>query len=134
MSRIQWLQIAALAILIIGLFSKVGTVELYAEEPRRAIVSLEMEMSGEYIVPTIHGENYYNKPPFYNWVLIGSAKLMGGFSEWSMRMPGLISFILLALCVYKATKKYINKDAAMLAGLGFLANPDILFYASNVAG
>ncbi|MCP4457256.1 MAG: hypothetical protein GY816_04400 [Cytophagales bacterium] len=134
MSRVQWLQTAALAILLVGLFSKVGTVELHAEEPRRAIVSMEMEMSGDYIVPTIHGENYYNKPPFYNWVLIGSAKIMGGFSEWSMRLPGIISFVLLAFCVYKATKKYINKEVALLAGFGFLTNPDILFYATNVSG
>lgn len=93
-----------------------------------------MEMSGEYIVPTIHGENYYNKPPLYNWVLIGFAKIMGGFSEWSVRLPGLISFVLLVLCVYKVTKKYVNKEVAVLAGFGFLANPDVLFYASNVAG
>ena len=134
MSGIQWLQRAGLVILLAGLFTKIDTVELYAEEPRRAIVALEMEMSGQYIVPTIHGENYYNKPPLYNWILLGFARVMGGFSEWSVRLPGLISFVLLAFCLFRVTKKYVNREVAILAGFGLLANPDLLFYATNVAG
>ena len=134
MSRVQWLQIAGLVILLMGLFTKIGTVELYAEEPRRAIVALEMEMSEQYIVPTIHGENYYNKPPLYNWILLSFAKAMGGFSEWSVRLPGLISFALLAFCLFWVTNKYVNKEVAVLSCFGLLTNPDLLFYATNVAG
>ncbi len=40
------------------------------EEKRRALVSLEMKMQKNYIVPTIQGEPYYNKPPLFNWFLI----------------------------------------------------------------
>ena len=60
---------ALLTALAVSLFLNIGTRELTQEEPRRALVALEMELSGNYIVPTLNGEIYYIKPPLYNWVL-----------------------------------------------------------------
>ena len=50
-------------------FINLGLLPLFADEPTRANVALEMILSGNYSVPTIGGEYYYNKPPFYNWIL-----------------------------------------------------------------
>jgi len=93
-----------------------------------------MQLTGEWIVPKTHGENYYNKPPLYNWVLLGVAKMLGGFSELSVRLPGLLSFLLLAVGIFYVAKKYLNKKVAILATLGFLANPEMLFYGTLVSG
>jgi 4-amino-4-deoxy-L-arabinose transferase-like glycosyltransferase len=51
--------------------ASLNIVELRGEEPRRAIVAMEMDITGEYVVPKINGWNYYNKPPLFNWVLAG---------------------------------------------------------------
>jgi len=38
------------------------------EEPRRALISIEMITSGDYVVPRLLGEPYLNKPPLFNWL------------------------------------------------------------------
>ena len=58
-----------LVMLIASLLSHLGYVSLRAEEPRRAIVSIESYENLNFIVPTIHEEIYYNKPPLYNWII-----------------------------------------------------------------
>ena len=65
----------------VALFLNLGLEPLHFEEPRRAIVALEMELTGNWWVPKINGEYYYNKPPVYNWLLIGLYKVFG-YEEW----------------------------------------------------
>ncbi len=47
-----------------------GIALLFLEEPRRALVAMEMMYSGDYIHTTIHGAAYYNKPPLFNWLVV----------------------------------------------------------------
>ena len=61
------------------------------EEPRRALIALEMLYSGDYLTPTIMGELYFAKPPLFNWIIIVSAKLFGSFSEMAVRRGRLYS-------------------------------------------
>ena len=58
-----------LILAIPAFFINLGLQPLFADEPTRADVALEMILSGNYVVPVIGGEYYYNKPPVYNWVL-----------------------------------------------------------------
>ena len=45
----------------VALFLNLGLEPLHFEEPRRAIVALEMELTGNWWVPKINGEYYFNK-------------------------------------------------------------------------
>jgi 4-amino-4-deoxy-L-arabinose transferase-like glycosyltransferase len=56
-----------------------------------SLVAFEMKMSGNFIVPTMNGEFYYNKPPLYNWFIYGMSMLLGHFGEWPSRLTTLIS-------------------------------------------
>src|SRR5689334_562644 len=42
--------------------------DLRHEEGRRAIPASEMLRSHDFIMPTIYGEPYLNKPPLYFWI------------------------------------------------------------------
>ena len=67
-SRFPGKTFAALLFLAIPpFFINLGLLPLFADEPTRANVALEMILSGNYSVPTIGGEYYYNKPPVYNY-------------------------------------------------------------------
>lgn len=100
------------------------------DEARRALVSLEMELSGNYSTPTLNGEIYLNKPPLYNWIVVVFAKLFGGFSMFNFRLPVIISSIGLAITVFWFTKKYLGKTIAFFTAFAFLTNGRLLIYDS----
>lgn len=122
--------LAAILILIpLAYFLRLNSYQLIFEEPRRALVALEMLLADNWIVPTTNGELYYNKPPLYNWVLIAFFALLGK-AEWVVRLPSILSLFATAFIHYRISKNYIGKQAAMLSALFYLTSADILFYFS----
>ena len=120
--------------LIIVLFGWNNVLELRAEEPRRAVVSMEMAFFNNYIIPKISGWSYYNKPPVFNWVMVLFFKLFNSFEEWVVRMPSLISLLILAFANYKIVQQWLSKKIAILSSLFFLTSADILFYGTVNSG
>ncbi|MFQ5329112.1 MAG: ArnT family glycosyltransferase [Thermodesulfobacteriota bacterium] len=117
-------------LLILSLFLNLGAPPLYMEEPRRALIALEMLYSGEYLTPTIMGELYFAKPPLFNWVILLSAKIFGSFSEMAVRFPTVVSLLLTGLANYLFVKKYLNKKVAFYSSLFFITSGNIYLYFS----
>ncbi|MGD1846342.1 MAG: ArnT family glycosyltransferase, partial [Salibacteraceae bacterium] len=115
-------------------FGTNNVLELRAEEPRRAIVALEMVLQDQWTVPTIHGEPYYNKPPVFNWVLASFYRLTGSTNEWVTRLPGLLSLLLLAGAHYLFTRKYLGETIARWSAVFLLCTGDLLFYGAVNSG
>lgn len=126
--------ILIIVLLPVSILTGLNIIGLRAEEPRRAIVAMEMVLSGEYVVPHINGMEYYNKPPLFNWLLAAFFKITGSFDEWVVRMPSLLCFLLIGLIHFFATKKYLTKETALYSALFFLTSADIFFYATINAG
>ena len=103
---------------------------LFADEPTRALVAMEMMFTDNYWVPTIQGEHYYNKPPFYNWIVAGVFHLTGSMSEFVFRLPSVIPLLLFGLTIYFWTKKHLSRSAAFLSAGLFVTCGRILTYAS----
>src|SRR5687768_8186996 len=78
---------------ILSVFINWSVLPLDGEEPRRSIVSIEMFESGNYVMPTIFGWSYFNKPPIFNWVLSFHLFLFGTSKEWVFRLPSLLSLL-----------------------------------------
>ena len=125
-----WFLYLSLVFLVIAYFINLGIYPLFQEEPRRAIIALEMILNDNYWVPTQTGELYFRKPPIYNWLIIASFKLFGNYSEFAVRFFSVFSQILVGLITYLFTRKYLNHQIAILAGMGFLVSGDILLSAS----
>lgn len=127
-------EVYLIILILIGLFAGITVLELRAEEPRRAIVAMEMLLRHNYIVPKIHGWFYYNKPPLFNWILACVFKLTGSNSEVWVRLPSIIAYLLTALVVFKIVKLYVNKTAAAVAAFLVLLSADTFFYGTVDAG
>ena len=123
------LLIALFILIPIAYFLRLNSYQLIFEEPRRALVALEMLLADNWIFPSTNGELYYNKPPLYNWILIGFFSLLGK-TEWVVRLPSILSLFLTAYIHYRISRKYIGKQAALLSALFYLSSADILFYFS----
>ncbi len=85
-------QLALIAVLLCfpAFLLNLGTIAFIGDEAIRTLVALEMKLSGNFIVPTLNGEPYYNKPPLYNWFIYLLSMLFGSFGEWPTRVTTLI--------------------------------------------
>lgn len=120
---------ALILIIPAAYFLRLNSYQLIFEEPRRALVALEMLLADNWLVPTTNGELYYNKPPLYNWVLIGFFTLLGK-AEWVVRLPSVLSVMATAAIHYRISRIYIGRQAALFSALFYVTSADILFYFS----
>jgi len=125
----ELLPVLAFAALVFAYFFNSGIQALYADEPTRALCALEMIIRHDWI-PTINGEVYVNKPPLYNWILLGFFKLFG-FNEWVVRFPAILSLVIFGVIIfylfYKITGAF---NTAFFSAAAVLTAGNILFYSS----
>ena len=107
-----------------------GVQPLYMEEPRRALIALEMISRDNYIVPTEMGGLYFKKPPLYNWVLVGMFNLFGSYSEFATRFVTVMSLLSMTALTFLVGKKYVNLRFGVFAAFFFVITADILFVFS----
>lgn len=79
-------RLAALLLCVPALLIHLGTFAFTGDEAIRALVALEMELSGNWIATTMHGADYINKPPLFNWFIWAASRLWGDFGEWPSRL------------------------------------------------
>lgn len=125
-----FLLIYIIILLFPSLFHNLGLMSFINDEAIRANVALEMDHSGNYIVPTLNGEFYYNKPPLFNWILILFARLSGNLSELTFRIPVVISLLLFGLSVFLTQRKRLGEGVAFLSAMAVITCGRILFYDS----
>ena len=123
------LSLASLLVLL-SLFLNLGVQPVYLEEPRRATIAMEMEENGNFIVPTQFGEFYYKKPPVFNWVVWASAKVMGGYSAWALRLPTVLSILFTSVLLFWLGRRYVNPEFGWLSALLFPISGGLYFYFS----
>lgn len=125
-----WLRIAAVLLLAPALLINLGLLTFIDDEAIRALVALEMKLSGNYITPTLNGEYYYNKPPLYNWLIIIFFNLTGTISEFTARIPTLFCLLGYAATIFYFFKKHYDTNIAFLNALILITCGRILFWDS----
>lgn len=118
------------ALVTLALLLNGGVRPLEFEEPRRALVALEMLLRGDLLVPTTNGAAYLNKPPLFNWVLIGFMRAFGSTAEWLVRLPTVLSALAMALLTAAAARRHLGRPAALAAGAMVLTFTTLLFYGT----
>jgi len=126
------LLVGCLLLLIFSFFYQLGIYPLFLEEPRRGLIALEMIFQDNIWVPTQTGDLYFRKPPFYNWVLIASYKLFGGYTEFATRFFSVLSHLVLSLITFFFSRKYLGHMMAVFAAMSLVLAADILMYFSTL--
>ena len=71
--------------------SALGMRDFWAPvEPRYAEIARVMFSKNEWIVPTINGDLYTDKPILYFWLALIGAKIFGAVNEWTVRLPAAL--------------------------------------------
>ncbi len=128
----NWLFLLVIVLLLYGYLAALGTlpVDNRTDEGRRALVTAEMRISGDYFTPTLYAQPYLNKPPLYNWIIASSFHVLGSYSSFALRLPVIISLFIMGFCIYYFVKRYVNNTVALLSAITFLTNGRILIYDS----
>src|SRR6056297_1314643 len=80
--------------------SFLGERELKGEEARRIIPAQEMIAYDQWVVPTLAGEHYGNKPPLINWIIAASFLATGSQGEFAARLPSVLSLLALVTTAF----------------------------------
>ena len=116
-NAILWVGLAAL--FLAGL----GYGELFnPDESRQAEIAREMTVSGNYLLPKLHGEPYYDKPVFHQWLVAGSLKLFGE-SEAAARLPSAVAALWTLAALWWWTKRAYSPAVARIATVGLATSP-----------
>ena len=86
-------------------------------EPLRVIIAKEMLKTGNWIMPMLHGNPYFTKPPMMNWLIAGSGSLFGVVNEWTSRIPSVCAVFATSLSVYFLTKKWLSREGRLFAAI-----------------
>ncbi|MBI2999079.1 MAG: glycosyltransferase family 39 protein [Deltaproteobacteria bacterium] len=99
-------------------FPGLGTRDFWAPvEPRYAEIARVMLARGEWLIPTINGDLYTDKPILYFWWVLLVSKLLGGVSEWSVRLPSALSAVGLVLTTYALGRDLLGPRQGFLGAV-----------------
>src|SRR5580765_5899016 len=105
------------AFLVAGtvLFAGLGAVPLMQpDEGRNAEVAREMAVSGSWLVPTLEGHPYLDKPAAYFAAVALSLRTLGT-NEWGARLPSALCGLAILACLYAfARRSYDDVTAALV--------------------
>ena len=97
-------------------FTALGSRDFWAPvEPRYAEIVRVMFAKGEWIVPTVNGDLYTDKPILYFWIALLASKLFGAVNEWSVRLPAALGGVGFVLTTFALGKEFFS------ARVGFLS-------------
>ncbi|HEX9879024.1 MAG TPA: glycosyltransferase family 39 protein [Candidatus Binatia bacterium] len=95
-----------------------GGRDLWAPvEPRYGEIARVMFEGGRWIVPTVNGAPYTDKPILYFWFVLLLSHLFGGVNEWTVRLPSALSAIGLVLVTYRMGREFFSPQVGLLSSL-----------------
>ncbi len=86
-------------------------------EARRLVVLREMMTNSSWLIPTLNGVVYLEKPPLFYWSGAIFGLLSGGTSEWVLRLPSGLCAMGLVWMLFFGLKAHIGRWAALFGVL-----------------
>jgi len=119
---------ALLLALVTGLLLfRLGDAPLVGpDEPRYTRVAVEMHRRGDWIVPTLQGQPWLEKPALYYW-MAGAAFSLFGETETAARLPSVIAAVVLTGLTALVGARLYGAGAGLHAG--FIAGTCLLTFA-----
>jgi 4-amino-4-deoxy-L-arabinose transferase-like glycosyltransferase len=99
-------------------FPALGERDFWAPvEPRYAEVVRVMFAKGEWIVPTVNGDLYTDKPILYFWLALICSKLVGAVNEWTVRLPAAVGAVGVVFTTYALGRNFFSPRIGFIAAV-----------------
>ena len=92
------------------------------DEGRYAQIPREMLTAGEWIVPTLQGEAYLDKPPLFYWLVMMSYSIFG-CHDWSARLISALAMHGVLLLTYVLGRRIVGERSALWGALLLVVSP-----------
>jgi 4-amino-4-deoxy-L-arabinose transferase-like glycosyltransferase len=117
----------AILLAVVGplLFLSLSYPLIHPDETRYAQIPAEMLASGDYVVPTLDGEPYLDKPPLLYWVTAGIYHVLG-VSDRSARLAAALAALGTVLAGFWIGRRVVGERAAWLGTLAFASSLGIV--------
>ena len=126
---LRWLVVSLLALLVYlpGASARFSNTA----ECQEALVVWEMVDSGDWVLPSINGEQIPSKPPLYHWLAIAFANLTGGVSELSTRLPSMAAAAATVGLVFVAGSAEWGAVAGTAGAVALATSPEWVKWATT---
>src|SRR5262245_1520864 len=105
---------------------RMDKLSIRGEESRWATVAMEMQRTGDWIVPRQPGEPFLRRPPMGSWLIAAAASGRGAFDPIAVRLPSILAVLAMTLLIYCYGRSFLGGPAALAAAVGFAAMPEVL--------
>ena len=106
---------------------------LWGSEGRWLVVAREMARSGDALTMVLGDDEYAAKPFGSYWLVIGAAKLLGGFTEVAGRLPGVVAYVATLIVTYVLGCRTLGARTGALAALLLAASARMLVLAGTAS-
>src|SRR5437867_1973319 len=108
-----WLLLALVSLLYLSDLS--GRDLWEPNEPTYAEAAREMAVRGDWLLPTVNGETYPDKPPLLFWGIELASSPEGKVTETTARLPSALAGAALVLAIYFLSRRDLRPLGALLA-------------------
>ena len=103
-----------------------GSIAIKGEEGRRILPAIGMLQTGNYIVPEVGGNPYFQKPPLVNWLVAASFRIFGVRNEWTARLPSAVIVLAVAVAFVTVARASLGPGGSIIAALIWMTNIGII--------
>ena len=99
----------------LGGASRLTYHEAFVAQPAREMIAAGTW--GGWLVPSVGGQPWVEKPPLLIWLVAALSRVTGGVTEWSTRAPSALATVGLTLGVASLATRRFGPTVGLLAGL-----------------
>jgi dolichol-phosphate mannosyltransferase len=108
--------IAVVVVAALLLFSRIRGPLLEPDEARYAEIPRQMLQEGRLLIPVLHGQPYYQKPPLLYWLVMGAYSVFG-VHDWAARLVPCGAAFLTVLVSYFWSRRTLGPRPALAGAL-----------------
>ncbi|MEX0805335.1 MAG: glycosyltransferase family 39 protein [Candidatus Binatia bacterium] len=98
-------------------------------EPRYAEIARIMFTKGEWIVPTVNGDLYTDKPILYFWLVLIASHIAGAVNEWTLRLPAALAGIGFVWTTYLLGRDFYGPRVGLIAAAALATSVRVIWEA-----
>ena len=119
----RWKVFVIVFLLWAGIYlPSLGSPEFKGEEGRRVLPAVTMLETGNWIVPSVGGEDYYNKPPGINWLVAISFWVTGAHSELAARLVSAFFVLFFVSLLFLLPCRWLSLSGRLISAIIFLTS------------
>jgi 4-amino-4-deoxy-L-arabinose transferase-like glycosyltransferase len=111
-------------------FTGLGGRDFWAPvEPRYAEIVRIMFAKDDWIVPTVNGDLYTDKPILYFWLVLIASHIAGQVNEWTLRLPAALAGIGFVWTTYLLGRDFYGPRVGLIAAAALATSVRVIWEA-----